>query len=140
MQEQFVSFFSNMPMQKREQLIGDLRSCLEARSEIIYAYVFGSFLTGMPFRDIDLAVYVNLQERSNLQEAYAELLSQAFKEIFDVIVINDAPNSLKCSIFREGRILVCKEEFLLSQCMEACSLDMLANEGISRESLKEIVW
>lgn len=141
MQEQFVSFFSNMPMQKRGQLIDGLRSYIETRSEIIYAYVFGSFPTGIPFQDIDVALYVNKQKVSarNLEEEYADHLSETFKEIFDVVIINHVPNSLICSIFREGRLLFCKDDLLLSRFIESCSLDMLANESVSRESLREIV-
>lgn len=139
--EQFGSFFKTMPGQEREDVIERLRVYLESRSEIIFAYVFGSFLSGMPFQDIDVVLYVNKQKVSarNLEEEYAELLSETFKEVFDVVIINHAPNSLICSIFREGRLLFCKDDLLLSRFIESCSLDMLANEGISRESLREIV-
>ena len=135
MLEQFVSFFKPMPWQEREDVIERLRIYLESHPEIIYAYVFGSFLSGMPFQDIDVALYVNKQKASaqNPEEEYAESFSETFKEIFDVVIINHAPSSLICSIFREGRLLFCKDDLLLSRCIESFSLYMLANEAVSKE-------
>ncbi len=136
------TFFKGLDKEMRESHLKALRQILEPRPEIVYAYVFGSFLSGFPFQDIDLALYLDLQQRENaqnLEEHYASLLDDAFGELFDILIINKAPYSLLCSVFREGRLLFCKDEDLLSGLIEACSLERIANEALSRQSLEEIV-
>lgn len=131
-----------MTLQKKEELIENLRTYLQEFSEIVFAYVFGSFLTEMPYQDIDIALCVRKKEVKidyDLKEQYADMLGTSFKEVFDIVIINNAPSSILNSIFSEGRLIFCRDETLLSQWIETCSLDMLANEDISRESLKEIV-
>lgn len=46
------------PKQKKET-IRKLRVFFEPRPEIIFAYLHGSFVEGISFRDIDIAVYVD---------------------------------------------------------------------------------
>jgi len=36
-----------------------LREALEAREEIVFAYLHGSFAEGLPFRDVDVAIYLD---------------------------------------------------------------------------------
>ena len=142
MNEGFGSLHRGMSQQAREDLIQEMGAWLETRSEIVFAYVFGSFPCGEYFQDIDVALYVrpeSFDHARDLEEEYAQFLSDGCKEIFHVVIINHAPSSLACSIFREGRNLFCRDEHLLGDCIERCSLDMLANEGVSRQSLREIV-
>ncbi len=44
---------------RRAILIATLRHELEARPEIVLAYLHGSFLSGGPYRDIDVAVWLD---------------------------------------------------------------------------------
>ncbi len=44
---------------KKEILINNIEIFLEKRREIQFAYLFGSFLDGKAFRDIDLAIYID---------------------------------------------------------------------------------
>lgn len=135
-------YSKDMPFQEKEKIIENLRKHLQNIPDIIFAYIFGSFLEDVAFQDIDLALFVNQEENMNnyeLKEQYAEMLCTDFNEIFDVIVINYAPGYLLNSIFTEGRLLFCKDNNLLSQWIEMCSLDMMANEYVSGESLREIV-
>ncbi|MFO8239957.1 MAG: nucleotidyltransferase domain-containing protein [Thermodesulfobacteriota bacterium] len=134
--------YKNMPYQKKEELIKNLRTYLQEIPEIVFAYIFGSFLEKMPYHDIDIALFVHKKKKIDdydLKEQYADMLGTDFKEVFDIVIINDAPSSLLNSIFTEGRLIFCRDEALLSQWIEMCSLDMLANEDVSLESLREIV-
>ena len=129
-------------LQKKEELIGNLRKYLQEFPEIVFAYIFGSFLTDFPFQDIDIAVYITNKEETSYydyKEQYADMLGTAFKEVFDIVIINNAPSSFMYSICSEGRLIFCRDETLLSQWIETCTLDMLANEHVSLESLREIV-
>lgn len=48
-------FFVN-PDEKKE-LINRLKEILSQRKEIIFAYLFGSFVEGESFHDVDVAIY-----------------------------------------------------------------------------------
>lgn len=42
--------------EEREKLIHKIKNLLRQRKDILFAYLFGSFAEGGPFRDIDLAI------------------------------------------------------------------------------------
>ncbi|MBI4588661.1 MAG: nucleotidyltransferase domain-containing protein [Candidatus Rokubacteria bacterium] len=77
-------------------MIDHLRRQLEGRPEILCAYLHGSFLKGDPYRDIDVAVWVDPTRRGARSRAqYALDLSVALHVALrcpvDVQVLNDAP-------------------------------------------------
>ena len=98
-----------------EEIIETLRIALQNREEIIFAYLYGSFAEGLPFRDIDIAVYVK-EEVVSRDEAFnygLELSSLVEAETkigpLDIRVINYAPAGLKYYVTR-GRMLFSKDE------------------------------
>jgi len=53
--------FYELDAREREKIVDELREELEKRREILLAVVYGSLLRGEPFRDVDVAVYVNIE-------------------------------------------------------------------------------
>jgi len=49
----------NMKPKQKKETIRKLRAFFEPRPEIIFSYLHGSFVEGISFRDIDIAVYVD---------------------------------------------------------------------------------
>jgi len=47
---------------QRTAPVATLRENLEARTEVLFAYLHGSFAEGLPFRDIDLAISLDEQQ------------------------------------------------------------------------------
>lgn len=88
---------------------------LEARPEIVLAYVFGSVARGTAARgsDIDIAVALTqppsdaLAYRARLAE---ELTRAAGSTRVEVVLLQEAPPALAGRIVREGRLLVCRDE------------------------------
>jgi hypothetical protein len=48
-------------LEEREAILNALRKSLEDQPNVVFAYVYGSFLADRPFHDIDVAVYVDFQ-------------------------------------------------------------------------------
>ncbi len=104
---------------KKEEIVSVFKDKLEKYNEIIFAYIFGSFIDNeMPFfRDIDIGVYVN--ENVILQKQfidYAMNLSLELESLFkkypvDVVVMNNAPLSLLSKI-TQGELLFVRDERL----------------------------
>ncbi|EEB73691.1 nucleotidyltransferase domain-containing protein [Thermococcus sp. AM4] len=75
---------------EKREVIEILRELLLRRDEIIFAYLHGSFLEG-PFRDIDVAVYVDSEVHPFYEAELEEDLSNALSLPVDVRILNEAP-------------------------------------------------
>jgi len=86
-----------MKQKQKKETIRKLRVFFEARPEIIFAYLHGSFVEGISFRDIDISVYVDetiIPEEKELDYGInisieAEIATKVTP--IDVKVINNAP-------------------------------------------------
>jgi uncharacterized protein len=106
-----------MSPDERERLVQQLKPILSSRSELVFAYLHGTFLGGEPFRDVDLAVYVTWVPERKLSFRQYELdlsveLTQQMRLPVDVRVLNDAPMGFRYHIFK-GRLLLVKDRELL---------------------------
>lgn len=65
--------YDNNKLMDKEVLKARLRELLENRKEIAFAYLFGSFLEGEGFRDVDVALYLSppMEPLKVLEEAFA---------------------------------------------------------------------
>ena len=97
--------------QKKEEIIKSISTYLQQHVEIYAAYIFGSFITGRSFADIDLGISTR-HEPENLFEYEFELennLEKRVKFAMDVRVLNTAPLSFLQNVIRHGQIIVDKE-------------------------------
>ncbi len=89
---------------------------LSQKKEIEFVQIFGSFLSNLPFEDIDIGVYLNedFLKRVNKLEYIIDLsiiLEEKIKGYeFDVIILNGMPFSFLYHIFKEGELIFTKDE------------------------------
>ncbi|MBM4135719.1 MAG: nucleotidyltransferase domain-containing protein [Nitrospira sp.] len=108
--------YTSTSIEKRE-IITFIKNALQKHDEIIFAYIYGSFIDPeMPFfRDIDIGVYVNEEKVSSKQFIdYALNLSSDIELLLkrypvDVVVMNNSPLSLTFRI-TQGELLFTKKE------------------------------
>lgn len=108
--------YTSTSIEKRE-IITFIKKALQKHDEIIFAYIYGSFIDPeMPFfRDIDIGVYVNEEKVSSKQFIdYALNLSSDIELSLkrypvDVVVMNNSPLSLTFRI-TQGELLFTKKE------------------------------
>jgi predicted nucleotidyltransferase len=100
-----------MPADARARVSADLRRALDARPEVSSACLHGSFAAGGPFRDVDVAVWLEpaaLGESGGWQ--YASTLAQDLERAtgvpVDVQVLNDAPLGFRYHALRGEPLLV----------------------------------
>ena len=94
--------------QKKEEIIKTISTCLLQHDEIFAAYIFGSFITGESFADIDLGLLLR-HEFENPLEYEIELESKLEKLVkfgMDVRVLNKAPVSFAQNVIRHGQVIV----------------------------------
>ncbi len=98
---------------KSEEIIRQIHYILEPRSEILFAYIFGSAITSEQPNDIDVAVYLedpDILEKNPLYDIrLSNAIEKAVKLPVDVIIMNTAPDHLIHEISK-GIIIVNKDD------------------------------
>jgi predicted nucleotidyltransferase len=94
--------------QKKEEVVKTISTYLLHHDEIYAAYIFGSFITGRSFADIDLGISIR-HEPENVLEYEIELennLEKLLKLAIDVRILNKAPLSFLQNVIRHGLVIV----------------------------------
>ena len=100
----------------RSRIAAELKRRLEDRPEIVFAYLHGSFTSPGPYRDVDVAVWVDPAREPDHGTRYAlDLalwLERGLGPRVDVQVLNDAPLAFRYHALA-GRLLFTRAgEFL----------------------------
>ncbi|KYH36452.1 MAG: DNA polymerase III subunit beta [Candidatus Bathyarchaeota archaeon B24] len=100
---------------ERSQIVERLRRVLKSKDEVVFAVVFGSFLTNPVFHDLDLGVYVKGSPDILDSAVYAEKLSVELTKRLslpvDVVVLNHAPMWLRLRALK-GKVVVDRDPML----------------------------
>ena len=120
-----------------------LREKLEARAEIIFAYLHGSFAEGLPFHDVDVAVYLDPALATTMDIFDYEMnlsvkLTRALRFLVDVHVLNGAPLGFQHSVL-QGEALLVRDEDELTDFIERVSLEYMDFAYLGRRYLLEVL-
>ena len=102
---------------EREAVLTRLAACLAGRTDVVFALVFGSFLEGQAFRDVDLGIWTADAAGPRIDLELATTLSAAVGLPVDVRRVNDAPVPFLFHVLR-GRVVVARDERCLADAME----------------------
>ena len=110
---QELRYFDASP-EARAGIVAQLRAALNERPEIRMAYLLGSFAQARPFRDIDIAVYLEptfLQSVDPLRYCFqlADALERMVGYPVDAHRLNDAPCGFRFSATC-GQVLLSRDE------------------------------
>ncbi len=105
------------PESERRELLAALQAALEARPEIRFAYLHGSFQAGGPYRDIDVAVWLDPARIADQPHGrYALDLGvprqRDLRRLVDVRILNDAPLAFRYHALKGTLLVVRDREFL----------------------------
>ncbi len=129
-------FLSKKEKQKIEII---LRGILEKRKEIIFAYIFGSFLDNLSFRDIDIGVYIKnivKKEAFNYELRLGYEIESKIKIPVDLKIINFAPLYFQFHIL-QGKILFIKDDDLWTNFLDLTLRKYLDFKPLREEFLRE---
>ena len=97
---------------EKEEIIRKVVEVLKKEKKVVFAYLFGSFLSSKYPNDIDLAVYVKGKVDVNFEVRLALKLEKKIGKEFDVFVINDKPTLFLSEVFRRGKLVFLLDENL----------------------------
>lgn len=131
--------------QLKETLIRIIKGVIARDERVIFAYLYGSFVRGESFRDIDLALYVKKETSDNpfiiISDIKSELFFQARKEHlnipadqFDVQIMNEAPFTFLRRIFQEGILILDRGPDLRTDVVEYVSFQYRECAGLLAEA------
>jgi len=120
-----------------------LREALEARDEIIFAYLHGSFAKGLPFHDVDVAVYLDptVAVTTDIFDYEMELsveLTRTLRILVDVHVLNSAPLGFQHSAL-QGEALLVRDEDKLTDFIERVAIEYMDFAYLGRRYLLEVL-
>lgn len=102
----------------RSRIAAELQRRLGSRPEIVFAYLHGSFESGGPYRDVDVAVWVDPAREPDRGARYALdlalALEQGLEARVDVQVLNEAPLAFRYHALA-GRVLFTRDEEFLDE-------------------------
>jgi predicted nucleotidyltransferase len=107
------------------------------------AYLFGSFVEGGTFEDVDVAVLLDpdvaaVSDLLAFQLELAAALEKAAGLPVDVILLNDAPLGLRMAAVR-GRLLLSRDEHRRLAYVEQTCLQAMDMAHMTRQSLQELL-
>ena len=93
---------------QKKNVLKDIISALTKHDEIVLAYVFGSFVQGDDFSDIDLGILIKEKVVTPLDiELNLEIeLEDIVHYPVDVRILNHAPLSFCQNVIRHGRVVL----------------------------------
>lgn len=124
---------------ERERIKRTLVAALESEPDLEFAWLHGSFLIADMFRDIDIGVHLSAPAKASSQRGL-ELAARLDQEIgvpLDACVLNDAPVTFLFHVFREGRLLLSRNEERLADLMERTVREYLDAAPLLRQATIE---
>jgi predicted nucleotidyltransferase len=125
---------------EKENIIESLKVCLKNRSDLIFAYLHGSFFTEDRFKDIDIAVYLDPLPPSLLEaelELEAKLSNVVKRYPVDIRILNNASLSFRYNVIKNGQPIVVNNDNIRSDFVEATLSYYFDFSPFLQEYLKE---
>lgn len=127
--------------ESKARITDEVAALLARKENILFAYVFGSFVTADSFQDIDIALYVKdgTEESLILELAIERELEDTVGLPVDVRIINHASSAFVYNVIK-GKIVVVERDRLIRSDFESLIFKKYFDQQrFKREYLKEII-
>lgn len=123
----------------REKIVQRLRQLLEARLEISFAYLHGSFIDGVAYHDVDVALYLDppAADPFDYEMALSVELTRALRLPVDVHLLNGAPLGFQHQVLR-GELLFARDGEMLTDFIEHVAWEYMQFSHYLREYLEAV--
>ena len=103
---------------KQNSLISMIKDCLLRNSEIVFAFVHGSFIKSDKFRDIDIAVFTTTNKNFYFESDLSHELSSLTGYDTEVRIINGVPVAFQMAVLKDGLLLFSRDEDIRTDFIE----------------------
>ena len=107
--------YSKLP-ENIEDMLPKTETYLRSRPDILFAYLFGGLARGkpLPLSDVDIAVYLceTVDSFEKKLEILGKLTDLLETDEIDLVILNEAPLTLRMKVLENKRIIVDNDPFL----------------------------
>lgn len=131
-------------MDTREQVITAVKNVVEEDQRLVFAYIYGSFVRGEAFRDVDVGVYlrdsaenpfgVSFDVKERISRSLRSSGIDAEADLFDVKILNGAPFTFLKRVFVEGILLLDRDPDRRTDLIEYVSVKYRECTGLLAEA------
>jgi predicted nucleotidyltransferase len=128
----------------RERFIAAVKNVLEQDQRLVFAYIYGSFVRGEAFRDVDVGVCLrdSVENPFGVSFDVKERISRSLRssgidveaDLFDVKILNDAPFTFLKRVFVEGILLLDRDPDRRTDLIEYVSVKYRECTGLLAEA------
>ena len=143
----FIRGFNNMRKRRlsakeKEVLTEKISDILKAKEYILFAYIFGSFVSEDGFKDIDVGVFISSVENKSPLKLEFKLegeIGDAIHIPVDIRIINNAPASFIYNVLKGGIVIVDNNKSLRSDFEGLVYKKYFDFQHLRNEYLREII-
>lgn len=128
-----------LSLQEKQEVRRHLAELIESQKEVVFAYLYGSFIEEMPFHDIDVGIYVSgigESEAGVFAVGVAHRLSRAMGIEVDVRVLNYSPASFVYRVIC-GELILERDPDARSRVVERSIQEYLDMKPLLHRAMKE---
>lgn len=125
----------------KQEIVKIIKKELEKYDDIVFAYIFGSFVDSDRYNDIDVAIFLKNPEKDRLMEREFELeriLEDKIRISFDVRIINFAPISFVYNVLKNKILIIDRDTSLRADFESLIFRKYFDYKHLIKEYLKEI--
>jgi len=127
---------------EKKVLIEEISNILKTKEYVLFAYIFGSFISEDVFKDIDIGVFVSGAEGKSLLTLELMLEGEVGDAIhipIDIRIINHAPPSFVYNMLKGGIVIVDANKPLRSDFEGLVCKKHFDFQHLRNEYLREII-
>jgi len=97
-----------IPESEKQEIFKQISSRLGKQKKIVFAYIFGSFVSEKKFSDIDIGIFIANKKGINTLNFELRMeneINSIVRFPVDVRIINDAPISFVYHVIKEGILI-----------------------------------
>ncbi len=128
--------------EEKEDLVKRISDILKAKEYILFAYIFGSFVSEEAFEDVDVGVFVSNGLNEPPLKLELELegeIGDAIRMSADIRIINNAPLPFVYNVLKDGIVIVDKNKSLRSDFEGLIYKKYFDYQHLRNEYLREII-
>jgi predicted nucleotidyltransferase len=134
--------YHKLSKKERSQVLDNLKEILSGKPEVIFAFVYGSFLEDkddLSFHDIDVGIYTTKMSEKDAVLYSLDLsgeITEKIKYPIDARVLNQAPINFLYHVI-QGKLILDKDEDTRSLFMERVIRHYLDMKPLQQRAFKE---
>lgn len=126
---------------EKGEIVRKISDILQKKEGVLFAYIFGSFISGESFRDVDVGVFIAggfTKLSLQMELALENELQDALHIPIDVRILNTAPISFAYNIVKSGMVVVDNDKFVRADFEGLLYNRYFDLQHLLREYLREI--